>query len=154
MFRVLACLITILSFLGTIPTSIAAENAVQARAIADATSDAENYNAIFWATYGALSIPGSVFLVRTVLSGVHIISLPCLGICLGTLPTAVVLSSNFVRVSPPTERLLGKSPEYVSVYLKTYTMQVKRKRQKYAIGGSAVGCLVTGGFVVWRFGGL
>ena len=154
MFRVLACLITILSFLGTIPTSIAEEGALQSRAIADAMGDAENYNAIFWATYGVLSVPGSLFLVRTVLSGADVISLPCLGVCLGTLPTAVVLLSNFVRVSPPAERFMGKSPEYVSVYVKTYTRRIKRKRQKYAIGGSAVGCLVTGGFVVWLIGGL
>lgn len=154
MFRVTAFLITILLLLNTRSVSISQGNAVQAQAAADATSDAENYNAIFWTTYGVLSVPGSVFSVRTVLSGIDVISLPCLGVCLGVLPAAVVLSSNLVKVSPPTKRLMGKSPEYVSVYVKTYTMRVKRKRQKHVIGGATVGCLVTGGFVVWLVGGL
>ena len=154
MFRVLAFFIIILLFLGTISISIAEENAGQVQAIADATSDVENYNALPWAAYGVLSIPGSIFLVRTMLSGADVISLPCLGICLGTLPTAVVLSSNFVRVSPPTERLIGKSPEYVSVYVKTYKTQVKRKRLKNTIGGSVVGCFTTVGLALWLSGAL
>ena len=154
MFRGPACLITILLFLGTISIGIAEEDAGQAQAIADATIDAENYNALPWAAYGVLSIPGSLFLVRTMLSGADVISLPCLGICLGTLPTAVIVSSNFVSVSPPTERLMGKSPEYVSVYVKTYTTQVKRKRLKNTIGGSVVGCLTTVGLTLWLFGAL
>ena len=154
MFRVTAFIITILLFLSRMSVNISQGNALQAQAIADATNDAENYNAIFWTTYGVLSVPGSVFSVRTVLSGVDVISLPCLGVCLGVLPVAGVLSSNFVKVSPPTERLMGKSPEYVSVYVKTYMMRVKRKRQKHVIGGATVGCLVTGGVVVWLVGGL
>ncbi len=149
-----AFFITILLLFGTISISIAEEDTTQAKAIADATSDAKNYNAIFWTSSGVLSIPASLLLVGTMLSGTDVISVPCVCVCWATLPTAVVLSSHFVRVSPPTERLMGKSPEYVSVYVKTYTMRVKRKRQKYVIGGSVAGFLATGGFLVWLFGGL
>ena len=146
--------LTILLFLGTISISIAEENTTQAQATADATSDTKNYNAIYWTTSGVLSTPASVLLVSTILGRADVIWLPGVCACLGTLPTAVVLSSHFVRVSPPTERLMGKSPEYVSAYVKTYTMRVKRKRQKHVIGGAAVGCLVTGGLAIWLPGGL
>ena len=146
--------LTILLFLGTISISIAEENPVQAQAVADARSDAQNYNAIYWTTSGAFSIPASVLLVGTVLGGADVIWVPGLCVCLGTLPTAVLLSSHFVSASPPMERLMCKSPEYVSVYVKTYTMRVKRKRQEHVIGGSIIGCLATVGFTAWRFGGL
>ena len=128
MFRGPAFFITILLFLGTISISIAEEDTEQT--IADAMSDASTYNAIYWTTSGALSAPASVLLVSTVLGGADIIWLPGLCVCLGALPTAVVLSSNFVSVSPPTERLMGKSPEYVSVYVKIYTIRIKRKRRE------------------------
>ena len=38
---------------------------------------------------------------------------------------------------------MGKSPEYVSIYVKTYTRLVKRKRQEFAIKGCALGGLVS-----------
>ena len=142
-------LLTIPLFLGTISIGITEEDAGHAQAVADATRDAQNYNAIYWTTSGALSIPASVLLVSTVLGGADVIWLPGVCICWGTLPTAVLLSSHFVEVSPPTERLIGKSPEYVSAYMKTYTTRVKRKRQAHVITGSAAGCLATGGFFVW-----
>lgn len=155
MFRVTAFLITILLLLGTMLVSIAEEDTATAQAIADATSDAKNYNTISWATYGILSAPASACLFAVGCVQAPDIISPIIGsrvgigACLGILPAAVVLSSNFVRVSPPTERLIGKSPEYVSVYMKTYTARVKHKRQNYAIGGSVVGCLAIGGFVLW-----
>ena len=152
MFRGPAFFITILLFLGTISISIAEEETEQA--MADAMSDASTYNAIYWMTSGALSAPASVLLVSTVLGGADIIWLPGLCVCLGTLPTAVLLSSNFVSVSPPTERLIGKSPEYVSAYVKIYTMRIKRKRQEQVVGGSIIGCLATVSFIVLRLGGL
>lgn len=142
-------LLTILLFLGTISIGIAEEDTGQAQAIADATRDAQNYNAIYWTTSGALSIPASVLLVGTVLGGADVIWLPGVCVCWGTLPTAALLSSHFVEVSPPTEHFIGKSPEYVSAYVKTYTTRVKRKRQAHVIAGSAAGCLVTAGFFVW-----
>ena len=154
MLRLPAFFLTILLFLGTISISIAEEDAGHAHAVADATRDAKNDNALYWTASGALSIPASLLLVGTVLSGADVISVPCVCVCLGTLPTGVVLSSYFARVSPPTERLMGKSPEYVSVYVKTYTTRVKRKRLEHVIGGSVAGFLATGGFLVWLYGGL
>ena len=146
--------LTILLFFGTISISIAEEDPLQAQAIVDARRDAQNYNAIYWTASGALSIPASLLLVGTVLGGADVIWLPGVCACWGTLPTVVLLSSHFVEVSPPTEHFIGKSPEYVSAYVKTYTTRVKRKRQAHVIGGSAAGCLITGGFLVWLFGGL
>ena len=148
-------LIVTLLFLGTIPTSVAKDDAVQAQAVADAASDAKNYNATPWATVGVLSAPASacLFLLGCIYAvdiiGPIVRDRAGIGVCLGILPTGVVLSSGAVKVSPPAEHLMGKSPEYVSVYVKTYTEKVKRKRQKYAIIGSAAGYLITGAFTVW-----
>ena len=146
--------LTILLFLGTLSISIAEEDAGQAQAVADATRDASTYNAIYWRTSGALSIPASALLVGTVLGRADVIWLPGVCVCWGTLPTVVLLSSHFVEVSPPTERLIGKSPEYVSAYVKTYTMRIKRKRREQVVGGSIIGCLATVSFIVFRLGGL
>ena len=129
-------LLTILLFLGTISIGIAEEDTSHAEAVADATRDAQNYNAIYWTTSGALSIPASALFVGTVLGGADVIWLPGVCVCWGTLPIAVLLSSHFVEVSPPTEHLIGKSPEYVSAYVKTYTTRVKRKRQAHVIAES------------------
>ena len=41
---------------------------------------------------------------------------------------------------PPTERLIGKSPEYVELYTDAYTAKSRSIRIKSAAGGVATGC--------------
>ena len=154
MFHVITFLITVLLFLGTLPVSIADQHFGQTQAMVDATSDAKIYNATAWSTCGVLAAPTSacLFLGTCIINpdiGVSIIAgrIP-LAVCLSILPAAVTLSPAYVKISPPTERLIGKPPEYVSAYVETYTRLVKHKRQKYAITGTVVGCLVTGGAVI------
>ena len=60
-------------------------------------------------------------------------SLRCLTVTVPFLPIVYAISASSV---PPTERLLGKSPEYVNVYVDSYTKEVKRQR----IILSAAGC--------------
>ncbi len=56
--------------------------------------------------------------------------------------SAVILSSQVMAPSPPIQRLIGKSPEYVMVYTDTYQREMKSKRLLY----SGMGCL--GGTIV------
>ena len=46
---------------------------------------------------------------------------------------------------PPSERFIGKSPEYVKAYMAVYTSKARSNRIKSAAAGTATGCL---GFIV------
>ena len=43
---------------------------------------------------------------------------------------------------PPSERLLGKSPEYVAFYTDAYMSKARSIRRKWAAAGAATGCLL------------
>ena len=47
----------------------------------------------------------------------------------------------FDSPTPPIERLVGKSPEYVNAYVDTYAKEAKRLRIVSSTAGCAVGCL-------------
>lgn len=68
------------------------------------------------------------------------------GSCL--LGSVGVIGANAYQPTPPPERLLGKSPQYVTSYTKAYQAKAKRLQ----IRASAIGCL--GGTIVngilWR----
>ena len=61
------------------------------------------------------------------------------GLALYSLPIAYATS---VQPSPPPERLLGKSPEYVKAYTSVYVKNVKRLRNRSMIMGYAVPTLL------------
>lgn len=44
-----------------------------------------------------------------------------------------------VGISPPSERFIGKSPEYVTAYLNTYAKSVRDRRAPALLGGYAAG---------------
>lgn len=48
------------------------------------------------------------------------------------------------RLTPPPERLLGKSPEYIDVYIDAYKTRTRQLRGQYA----AVGCVSVGGMMI------
>ena len=137
------CLVTIFAIVLLFAPIV--EIVAEAQAIPDATRDAENYNATSWAIGGMLAIPTS--LGACVLAPDLFLSVTSNDagsvLCLGAIPAAVIIAARTSKVSPPTARLMGKSPEYVSVYVKTYTSLVKHKRQQYAIMGCAVGSLAS-----------
>ena len=50
--------------------------------------------------------------------------------------------------NPPSHRLLGKSPEYVEFYTKTYKAKTRSIRTNSAVAGIATGCVL---FTVYTF---
>ncbi len=61
------------------------------------------------------------------------------GLALTCLPSAYAISNT---PSPPPDRLLGKSPEYVQVYTSVYVKSAKRRRNVSILGGYAVPVLI------------
>ncbi len=61
------------------------------------------------------------------------------GLVLCSLPISYATS---VQPSPPPERLLGKSPEYVKTYTAVYVKNAKRKRNRSMMMGYAVPTLL------------
>ena len=59
-------------------------------------------------------------------------------------PGVVVGASQFYPISPHSNRLLGKSPTYVSAYVAAYESEVKSLRRRSLLwgGGAGVGLLV------------
>lgn len=45
--------------------------------------------------------------------------------------------------SPPTERFIGKSPEYISAYTDAYRSKARWLQAQWAAGGAATGCGVS-----------
>lgn len=66
----------------------------------------------------------------------------------GCLGGSVILGASFVHEpKPPIERLIGKSPEYITFYTKTYRETVRKSNQKAALGGCIGGSLLAG--LIW-----
>ena len=103
-----------------------------AQAVSDAERDADLYGAFSWGTGSCLAS----------------------GICVGIGGIFVLVYSQLSEVKPPPERLLGKTPIYVTVYQSTYQEKVKRKRLKYGtvgwLAGTAIGASV-GGYITLKF---
>ena len=114
------------------------------QARSDAQRDTENYNAISWGVTGFF-VPivnvGLCLLAPEVTSSIYTNTF---GYCLGlsAIPVACLTLPHIKKVSPPPERLMGKSAEYVSVYVESYTRRIKHKRLKYATYGCAAGSVV------------
>ena len=50
--------------------------------------------------------------------------------------------------APPPERFIGKSPEYITAYTKTYKIKVRRLQVRWATVGCIGGTVVNG--ILWR----
>ena len=55
-----------------------------------------------------------------------------------------ILGANILTPTVPPTKLLGKSPEYVDSYTKTYQREVRRKRTEQATLGCTAGALCLG----------
>lgn len=115
-FHVLVCLVAVLTF--SMPFITFAQQASGADGSAAATTDAERdaearVNKGLWFGVGCLATT-----VGTVLAY--------------SLPPA-----------PPVEQLIGKSPEYVTVYTNVYRAKAKSIRGRSAL----IGCVITAGVV-------
>ena len=142
MFHRITSSILILFLLCSMSPSIAEEDSLQARAITDAKRDANNYNALLW-TLGGLLAP--TVPVGAIALGLFDNTSAVAGLaCLCAPNAAAMLLPSRLNVRSPSERLIGKSSEYVSVYANTYKKEVVSKRQSFVAVGCVVGCLISG----------
>ena len=114
--------------------------------VADASRDAEqDINKFIWFSAGMLPVclVSGVVLASTSQSTSSdydevsfLYSLPMYSALIGLITGAVF------PVSPPAERFMGKSAEYVSAYTKAYQLKTRWARVKAAGTGSATGCCI------------
>lgn len=146
MFRISVFLMAILLIFSTLPVSLAEQQvAVQAQAEADASADMskDKWFALGAAGstvgcllgciggsllggpgYGSSNIQGNLMLAGSVLCGVCAV------------PIAVFRYPH--NVTPPPERLLGKSPEYMEAYTQAYKSRTVLLRKIFVTAGSIV----------------
>jgi len=154
MFRISAFLMATLLILSTTPVSFAQQNSVQAQAEADANSDmSDTAKAMLFmlgglgSTAGCLiGCVGGCLLGTRMDGGVDVFFSPsemgcaaASAILLGAfaMPLGVDLYPH--NVTPPPERLLGKSPEYIEAYTQIYTSKITSLRKRLVIAGSIAG---------------
>ena len=123
--------------------TLALEKTEMAVAIADARRDAVvNVNGPLWFGTGCLfciatvyisEFPPCSFLLEPNRASLLPIPMPMVGI----------VGTYFYQSSPPTSRLIGKSPQYVRYYTKTYKKRIGELRAKWASAG------VVGGIVLF-----
>ena len=146
MFRISVLLMAILLIFSTMPVSLAQQqDSVQAQAEADASADMSKDK---WFALGAAGstvgcllgcIGGSLLGGPSYASGnsqayfMLAGSVLC-GVC--AVPIAVFRYPH--NVTPPPERLLGKSPEYIKAYTQAYKSRTVLLRKIFVTAGSIV----------------
>ena len=129
MFHVLVFFIAVLTF-GMPFVTLAQQNLVPAEVVAAAEADAnKDVNKPLWFGTGCL------------LSGLMFFPLPSWYSLL--LPPVGLTGTYFYQPAPSLSRLIGKSPDYVTVYTSTY----KSKRGNIQVLWASAGC-ISGGVVV------
>ena len=145
MFRISAFFMVTLLLFSTMPVSLAQEHAVQAQAKADASADMSNRSKADWFMLGVwgstvgcfLGCAGGCFLgglvpYRGTQEDFALAGAILLGVC--AVPTAVFVYPH--NVTPPPERLLGKSPEYIEAYTQAYKSRTTLLRKIFVTAGS------------------
>ena len=145
MFRISVFLMAILLIFSTMPVSLAQQDAVQAQAKADAKADMSDGSEAMWFLLGGLGstagcllgCAGGCLLGATLdpSGGSDILLIPApsqagcaagIAILLGGLAVPIGVHMYPHNAMPPSERLLGKSPEYVEAYT-----QITRNERLY-----------------------
>ena len=148
MFRVSAVFMATLFLFSTMPVSLAQQNTVQAQAEADASADMSDRSKAKLFLLGGLGGTAGCLLGCLggfLLGGADFSNAPSnsqanfglagsvlLGVC--AVPIAVFRYPH--NVTPPPERLLGKSPEYVEVYTEAYQSRTVLLRKIFVTAGS------------------
>lgn len=129
-FRVIVFWVVLLTF--SMPfTALAQQNLVVAQAEADATADAnKDVTKPLWFGTGCL------------LAGLVFLPLPGWSSCL--LPPVGLTGTYFYRPGPSPARLIGRTPEYVSVYTSTYKSKRGSVQANWASAGCLSGCAAVG----------
>lgn len=140
-FQALAPIVITLVFLMPIRNTLAQ---TPTQAAMDAKQDAERYNAVPWLIMGGLTVQLPICLS-------FVGSNKFLSNATWVVPViAAITLPDVIKVSPPTQRLMGKSADYVSEYVRTYEDLVRHKRRMYG----TYGCLTAGCFVGCLVGGV
>ncbi len=100
--------------------TLAQQNSDAMQAITDGRKDAQDSDRLMWGLGSFLSA----------------IACGCIG------GLAVVAGSQFIDPSPPAQRFLGKSHEYVFLYTDTYKKEIKSIRLQASVGGCLGGMAV------------
>ena len=154
----------ILLLFNAMPVSFAQQNSVQADAEADANADMSDTSKAMWVLLGGLGstagcligcVGGHAVGARLdPYGGSDILFIPtasqagCAAGCailLGALAVPIGVHTYPHNATPPPERLLGKSPEYIEVYTQIYKSKTASLRKTLVTKGSIAGNL---GFVV------
>ena len=164
MFRISIFLMVTLLIFSATPVSFAQQGSVQAQAEADANADADSdmsdLSKTMWFMLGGLGstagcllgcVGGCALGARLdPHGGVHSFLIPtpsqasCAAagaILLGAFPMLLGVDLYPHNATPPPERLLGKSPEYIEVYTQIYKSKVASLRKSLVTKGSIAGNL-------------
>ena len=156
MFRVSAFFMATLLLFSTLPVSLAQQHAVQAQAEADAHRDINHdMKKSLWFTLGLVGSSAGTFIgcVSGILGGILIgdfdsifflpDDVPPVESCgiggillLGVLAVPIGVHMYPHSPSPPPERLLGKTPEYVAAYTQAYRSKAISLRKRWVTAGS------------------
>ena len=166
MFRVsILFMVTLLLFSAT-PIGFAQQNSVQAQAAADASADISDMSKVKWFLLGGIGSTIGCFLgcAAGCLLGETIFSnasrnsqMNCalagsvlLGVC--AVPIGVQMYPH--NATPPPERLLGKSPEYVQAYTQVYKSRTVFLRKIFVTAGSIASNLgvMTTSVIIFLYG--
>ena len=166
MFRVSAFLMATLLLLSATPIGFAQQNTVQAQAETDASADMSDRSKARWfllggfgSTVGCLLGCAGGFLLGTLNSSNSRSDTPVncafagavlLGAC--AVPTAVFRYP--YNPTPPPERLLGKSPEYIEAYTHAYKARTALLRKIFVTAGSIASNLgvMTTSVIIFSYG--
>ena len=169
MFRVSVFFITTLLLFTAMSVSFAQQNFIQTQAEADAHKDVNrDMRESLWFTSGLISSSvgcaaggAGGFLFGLLIGGISetnciaFISDDPLASCtiagailcgVLTVPTAVFIYPH--NPSPPLKRLLGKSPEYIEVYLQAYRSKTISLRKRWVTAGSITANLGVGAMLL------
>ena len=153
MFRISAFFMATLLLFSAMPVSLAQQHAVQAQAEADAHRDVNrDMKESLWFTLGLVgSSAGTVTGCASGFLVALLIDFDLIDFVPGTPDTSCALAGTFLfgvlavpicvymyphNPSPPPERLLGKTPEYVAAYTQAYRAKAISLRKRWVTAGS------------------
>jgi len=156
-FHILVLLVVLLTFSshtvfgrGPLPTKSKVERK-QTPGEIQAKQDAEaDLNKQFWINTGGAFIlfPALGLLVGSSVARVNPNSdfdAEC-GLIIGSIlalgPLVLILGH---QPTPPPERFIGKSPEYIDVYTDVYKKRTRQLSRPYTARGQVIGCVIAGG---------
>ena len=145
MFRVSVFFMTTLLLFSMMPVSLAQQQTAQAQAEADASADMSKDKWFMLGVMGStagcpLGCVGGSLLGKTIFSNESgnsqmncaLAGSVLLGVC--AVPIGVQIYPH--NVTPPSERLLGKSPEYIEAYTHAYKSRAGLLRKIFVTAGS------------------